>query len=48
MTNPDRHPDAKNDADQTDDVNPIADPTAAAHPTGEDQPAENRENEPPA
>jgi hypothetical protein len=56
MTNTDHHPstdpdigtDASNGPDQTDDLNPIADPTATAHPTGEDQAAENRENEPPA
>jgi hypothetical protein len=49
MTNPDHNPeaDASNDPDQTFDSNPIADPAATAHPTGEDQAAENRENEPP-
>ena len=50
MTNPDHdpEPDASNDSDQTDGSKAEADPAATAHPAGEYQAAENRENEPPA
>ena len=43
----DHDSDAKNDQDPAQNSNLAADPTATAHPAGEDQAAENRENEPP-